>query len=96
MFRFVNESAFETFNCFFEIEVGSRKQKYFMEMPRAMLEQKFLSLVQQAIQQTVPTMVKMGRIIPIWDQLEQKWIEIENSVAFENLPYIHKYDSEVK
>ena len=96
MFRFVDQSAFEAFNCFFEIEVGNQNQKYFMEMPRVMLEKEFISLVQQAAQHSVPTRIKMGRLIPIWNQLEQKWIEIENSIEFENLPYVHKCDSEAK
>ena len=90
MFRNPHE-AFEEYTCFFETIVGNRKQNFSLCAPRFMLERKFVSLVEQAIQNpSVPIMVKMGRMVPIWDGIQHKWIEIENYATFENKAWIAK------
>ncbi len=58
-----------------------------MQAPRVLIEQKFLSLVQQAANNPNPISVKLMRKVPIYDNFDDKWIERENSVLFMNHAY---------
>lgn len=66
---------------------GGHKQSFLMQSPRIMIEQKFLSLVQQAAKNPNPVSVKLMRKVPIYDNFDGKWIERENSILFMNLAY---------
>lgn len=87
MFERIREQM-EVFECTFDIEVEDRIQHQVVQAPRAVLEQQFLSLVQQAIQSSKSVKVKMSRKVPIYDNFNKKWIERENSVTFANNAYI--------
>ena len=86
MFGRINEQ-FEVFDCLLEIEMEGRVQTQRLKAPRVMIEQQFESLVQQAINSASPIKIKMSRRVPIWSQLEDKWIERENSIIFTNIAY---------
>lgn len=59
-----------------------------MQAPRAVLEQQFVSLIQQATQSNKPIRLKMSRKVPVYDDFNDKWIERGNSVVFANNAYI--------
>ena len=86
MFGRMNEQM-EVFDCIFEIEQNGNVQRQRMEAPRIMLEQQFIQLVQQAANNTSPIRIKMCRNVPVWNQFENKWKSIENSVTFANIAY---------
>lgn len=87
MFEKIREQM-EVFECTFDIEVEDRIQHQTVQAPRAVLEQQFLGLAQQAAKSKKPMRVKMSRQIPIYDNFDKKWIVRENSVAFANNAYI--------
>lgn len=86
MFGRINEQ-FKVFDCLLEIEMEGRVQTQRLKAPRVMIEQQFESLVQQAANSTSPIKIRMSRKVPIWSQLEDKWIERENSIIFTNIAY---------
>ena len=77
----------EMFVCSIEIENGQRKTTQTINAPRFVLQQQFVSLVQEASQLTTPVRIKMSRKVPIYDNFDNKWIEREASIVFENKSY---------
>ena len=77
-------SQMDVFTVVFEIEANNRIQKQTMQAPRFMLEQQFVSLVDQAYRNRTPVRVKMGMDVPIWIQFENRWVNREHSVEFTN------------
>lgn len=77
----------EVFACTFEIEVDKKIQRQTMEAPRIMIEQQFVSLVEQAANSTKPVKVKMSRKVPVWNQFENRWNDIEHCAIFANYAY---------
>ena len=75
------------FVCTFEIENGQQIQKQTIQAPRIMLEQQFLSYVQQAANTSHPVRIKMSRKAPVYDNFNDKWIDRENSIEFMNKAY---------
>lgn len=75
------------FVCTFEIENGQQTQDQTIQAPRIMLEQQFLSYVQQAANASHPARIKMSRKVPVYDSFCNKWIERENSIEFMNKAY---------
>lgn len=88
----MNTDKLQIFTCTFEIYVGENYQRKTLEAPRFMLEQNFLSYVEDAINTSIPVKVKMSRINTIWNQFEQRYINHEHSIVFANNAYmnIHK------
>ena len=84
MFGHFNNGMMETFVVTLEVEMDNKIQRQTMQAPRIMLEQQFVSLVQQAYESRVPVRVKMRMDVPIWIQFEQRWVNRENSVEFTN------------
>ena len=81
------DERFETFECMIDIETNGNKQRQRIQAPRIMIEQQFMSLVQQAVQADRPVKVILSRMVPVYDEFNDKWIEIENYIAFENNMY---------
>lgn len=79
-----NNSQMEVFAVEFEIEMNNKIQRQSMQAPRFILEQQFVSLVQQAYKSHIPVRVKMSMVVPIWIQFENKWVDRERSVEFVN------------
>lgn len=52
---------FETFDCIIEIDSNGNKQAQRIQAPRMMIEQKFISLVQEAVKVSYPVMIKLSR-----------------------------------
>lgn len=74
----------EVFAVTLEVEMNGKIQRQTMQAPRFVLEQQFVSLVQQAYESRVPVRVKMSMNVPIWIQFENRWVEREHSVEFAN------------
>lgn len=85
---------FEMYTCIFEINIDGRVQRQEMEAPRFMLEQQFINYVAQSAKSSDAVKVKMALEFPIYDQLNNKWINQENSVTFKNLAYMDKYKND--
>lgn len=84
MFGHIDNRMMEVFAVTFEVEMNNKIQKQTMQAPRIMLEQQFVSLVQQAYESRVPVRVKMSMTVPIWIQFENRWVDREHSVEFTN------------
>ena len=84
MFGHFNNGMMETFAVTLEVEMDNKIQRQTMQAPRIMLEQQFVSLVQQAYESRIPVRVKMSMDVPIWIQFEQRWVNREHSVEFTN------------
>lgn len=78
----------DVYVCSFEINVNGVVQKQTMQAPRMMLEQQFMSLMEQAYQDARPIMVKMSRPNDIWDPFDKKMIRRENSIIVKNSAYV--------
>ncbi len=87
MFENIREQM-EVFECTFDVEVDGVTNRSRIQAPRVALEQQFMSLVQQAANSAKPVKVKMSRVVPIYDNFDNKWINRENSVTFANNAYI--------
>jgi hypothetical protein len=74
----------EVFDATFEVEMNGKIQKQNIQAPRFVLEQQFVALVQQAYESRVPVRVKMGVVVSIWIQFEDRWVDRENSIEFTN------------
>ena len=77
----------DVFTCTFDIDIGDKRQQKTIQAPRIMIEQEFISLVQQANDSPSPIRITMSRKVPIWSQLQNKWIEREHSIIFQNLAW---------
>ena len=79
---------FEVFDCILEIENGNRKQRSQMQAPRIMIQQEFMSLIQQAANVITPVRITMSRKVPIWSQIDNKWINQEHNIIFANNAWV--------
>lgn len=82
---FFNEM--EMFDCTFEIEVEQKKQTQTINAPRFVIEQQFRAYIQEASRSNEPIRIKLYRKVPIYDNFDNKWIEREVSITFENKSY---------
>lgn len=82
---------FEVFYCVFEVTTPYATQRQEVEMPRIMLEQRFLTLVEQAAASNEPIKVAIRRPIPVWSQFDQQWFDREANIVFKNNAYVAKY-----
>lgn len=94
MFAEQMREKMEVFVCLFEVKVEDQVQKRTLEAPRIMLEQEFMSLVNEAANSNLPISIKMSRKVPIFDQFDQRWIERENSIVFTNEAYNRIHQTE--
>lgn len=83
----------DTYAVIFDIESGGRKSRQQIEAPRVILEQQFLSYAQQAKRSSIPTSVKMYRKVPIYDNFNNRWVEREYSILYENDAFIKQKQS---
>lgn len=88
------QDELELFVCTFEITVGDTIQQQTLKAPRIIFEERFKALAQDAAYSDKPMKVKMMRMIPIYNQFKQKWIEREHSVAFANNAYVAVHPNE--
>lgn len=90
-FSFGNiDEQMEIYASVFVIDVDGQVQKKNMQAPRLMIEQEFISLVQQATQIDTPVKITMVVSVSIFNQFDNKWVEREHSVMFKNNPYLSK------
>ena len=93
MFQNIGDK-FEIYTCIFEININGRMQRQKMEEPRFILEQQFINYVAQSTKSGDTVKVKITLEFPIYDQLNNRWINQENSVVFKNLAYMDKYKND--
>lgn len=86
--------TFETFRCFFEITTKHTTQRRELEAPRFVLEHQFVALMEQAASADEAVKVSIRRMIPIWSQFDQKWIEREAFIEFKNRAYVAAHGSD--
>jgi len=92
MFGFTVEDIltgqFEIFECTIEIDVAGNIHRNTVQAPRILIQQDFLRLVQQAVNDNKPVKVKLSRMV----ECENDWTgEVklrEASVAFMNRSYV--------
>ena len=81
---------FETFDCMIDIEENGNKQRQRMQAPRIMIQQQFMSLVQQAAQANHPVRVRLSRMSQVYDEFgapayeDEKPLEREFYIDFSN------------
>ena len=85
------DSITEVFDCTLEIFQGSRVEKQRMKAPRFVIEQQFASLVEQATNTVAPIKLRLSRIVPVWSQFEQRWIDREIDIVFMNNAWANNY-----
>lgn len=86
MFRHMHDQM-EVFTCTFEITVDGATQRQMVQAPRMMIEQQFLSMLQEIQQMRSPAKIKLSRPVDIWSQIDQKIIRRENSIEVANRAY---------
>jgi hypothetical protein len=89
LFRHIKEQ-FETFDCLLEVEMNGNIQRQKIEAPRMVIEQQFESLVKRAVNNSAPIRIRLSRNIPIYSQLENKWIQRENEIVFTNIAWTNQ------
>ena len=67
-----------------------------LQLPRIMIEQQFLGLVNQAARIQRPVKIELIRTEPYYDQYEQKYIPQEYKVIFANNSYVSNHSEEFK
>lgn len=85
------QDKFEVFTCVLEIITAQGTTRQVIDTPRIMIEQQFVSLIYEAAQHTEPVKVKLSRVIPIYSQFDQKWLDRECSIAFGNQAFVRVY-----
>lgn len=83
-FSFNFGEQMEVFDCTLEVSVGDERQQQRMNAPRMIIEQQFMSLCQDAAQANAPVRVKLSRIANIYDEINDRWIELEPYILFMN------------
>ena len=78
----------EIYTCLLEVEQNGNLQSRTIDAPRIMLEQQFMNLVQQASNANNPIKIKMSRQVPTYNNYDDKWINLEHHLVFENNAYI--------
>ena len=94
MFASQLHEKMQVFTCEFEVWVGERIQRRTIQAPRLMLEQEFMSLMQNAVSAEAPVKIKMSRCESIYNQFDGEWVEREHSVTFANNAYTAIYTDE--
>lgn len=92
MFEFtvddVLNGQFDIFECTIEIDVAGNIHRNTVQAPRILIQQDFLQLVQQAVNDNKPVKIKLSRMI----ECENEWTgEVklrEASIAFMNRSYV--------
>jgi len=74
-----------------EIFDGINRQFNQMQAPRLVIQNDFLSLVQQAANTLSPIRIIMSRSVPIWDNFENRQRTIENKIVFKNNAFLSAY-----
>lgn len=82
---------FEVFDVDFEVTTSRGMRVSNMSAPRVILEQQFLSLVQEAYGMPEPVKVKMKRMIPIYSKFDNCWYDREYSIEYVNQAYTRSY-----
>lgn len=75
--------------CSFEINTNGIIKRQTVQAPRAVIEQQFISLIEQAYHAACPVMVKICSPIDIWDPFDKKTIHRENSIVVKNSAYVN-------
>ena len=89
MYRVFQEQL-ELYYCMFEIEANNNKQQQSIQAPRIMIEQQFVSLVEQAANSNSPVRIRMSRKVPIYDDMTGESTEQEIDVVFTNIAWNNK------
>ena len=85
----------EIFTC--ELEITNNKRtiaRQILQTPRMILEHQFISAVNRAANCSTPVSVKLSRKESIYNQFDNEWKELENSITFKNNAYIKEYGEE--
>ena len=89
MFRNLEEKM-QIYICDLDIEIDGQLQQRRMQAPRIMLENEFISLVEQASNSNLPIKIKISTKIPMFNEFTEEWFEREGSITFINNVYIGK------
>ncbi len=82
---------FEIFNVSIEITTQSGTRTSTMSAPRMILEQQFLSLVQEAAGSPEPVKIEIKTNSPIFSSFDNSWHDRECGIEFVNHAYIRSY-----
>lgn len=86
----------KTYTVALEIYTPSGVQKRQLQAPRVLIEQQFLSLVEQSMSSGAPVKIAMRRYEPEWNQYEGKYINMEYSVVYANQLYLTSHEEEFR
>jgi hypothetical protein len=81
-------NAMKVYECILEIETEGGTQTTQLTAPRIMIENHFLSLLEQAIAAPVPVMIKLSRVERVWSQYDNQNLNHEYYIQFKNNHYI--------
>ena len=92
MFNVFTEQ-FETFDCTFDIYIDDNMQTQRIQAPRVMIQQQFLQLAQNAVNDNRAVKIVMRRDVPCYDKWSGKLIVQEHSIEFRNNAYVYRENS---
>lgn len=85
-------SEIEPYECMIELEQDGRIQRQAITAPKILIVNHITDIGRSICNSSIPSRCKVSRILRIYDQYEDKWIDRELSVEFMNKAYesMHK------
>lgn len=78
----------EMYNVNIDVEVDGQTQHQTLGAPKMMIEQQFLSLVQQAINTNQRIYIKMMTYIPVYSEKTKQMRNLPSTLEFKNNAYL--------
>ena len=82
-------SRMDVFTRTFELRTQNGSQIQTIQAPRMMLEQQFISLAEDISHMKDPAMIKISRIVPMYDKIDKCWVNREHSIELKNNHYVN-------
>ena len=92
MFNVFTEQ-FDVYDCMFEVEVNGVKQMQRVRAPRILIEQQFMSFVQDAASDRRPVKITLSREVECVSDWTGECFVRENSITFKNRYYEDNEDN---
>jgi hypothetical protein len=80
--------AMRVYECVLTVETEAGVQTTQLTAPRVIIENHFVSLLEQAVAASVPVMIKLSRMDPVWSQYDAQNLNREYIIQFKNNHYI--------
>lgn len=85
---------FEVLDCVLEVEVVGQVQRQQIQAPKIIIQQQFLDLVQQAVNDSRSVRIKLSRMVECEDEWTGEIKMREASIQFMNRRYVDNMENE--